>query len=198
MISCILLSAGHSQRFGHPKALAIFNKKPLIEHIENILIQSPIDEIIIVLGAYSNEILPYVLKDTKIKAIFNKDYPLGQTSSFKSGLKETSSDSLGIMLLPVDYPFIKNETLKLLIDSFFSQKPQILIPTYKNRKGHPLIFSANLKAEFLDLDNSIGVNSIAQDKSRGVALLAVDDPAVISTFNTPEEFEKLKIQFSTL
>jgi len=197
MISCVLLSAGNNQRFGSPKALAIFNERPLIAHIQDTLIRSKVAEIIIVLGASCDEIQRHVLKHPKIKAVFNQDYSLGQTSSFKSGVKKISSLSSGIILLPVDCPFLKSETIDLLIGSFLFHRPQILIPTYSNLKGHPPIFNTNLKTELLALENSVGVNCIAQKISTGVMLLPVNDSAVISTFNTPEEFEKIKTQFPT-
>jgi len=195
MISCILLLAGLNQRFGSPKALALLRGKPVIQYIQKALAKSQVAEIIVVLGAYADQIKPHLVKHPKIKPTINDDYQSGQTSSFKAGLRNVSFKSSGIMLLPIDYPFIKPETFNILINHFLQHKPNILIPTYRKKKGHPPIFSIGLKPQFLSLNNALGINHIAQESSSKVTLLPVEDPAVLATFNTPSEFEALKTEF---
>ena len=99
MISCILLSAGLSKRFGSPKALADISGVSVIRYIQNTLIESKIGEIVVVLGANKEKIKSHILNHKKIKVVYNKDYNFGQTSSFKAGLSQISNDSKGIMLL---------------------------------------------------------------------------------------------------
>ena len=113
MISCILLSAGLSSRFGSPKALARINNISVIEHIQNTLDNSMVSEVIVVLGGHAKKIKSVVLKHKKVKYVYNKDYNLGQTSSFKIGLKHISTNSLAVMLLPIDYPLIQFKTINL-------------------------------------------------------------------------------------
>ncbi len=194
MISCILLSAGLSSRFGSPKALAKFTDSIIIEHEQKILINSRVDKIIVVLGARAEEIKPYLLKHKKINVVYNKDYKLGQTSSFKTGLK-AASGSAGIMLLPVDYPFVKTDTINQLIEYFLKNNPPILIPTYQARRGHPPVFSSSLSKDFISLDNKMGINEVLHRYDREAVYLAVDDKGIVATFNTPEELAEIKSQF---
>ena len=68
MISCILLSAGLSSRFGSPKALAkLPDGQTVIEKIQNQLLSIPESELIIVLGHAKTQILPLVLKHKNLK-----------------------------------------------------------------------------------------------------------------------------------
>jgi len=90
MIACILLSAGLSQRFGSPKALAQWNTGTVIEHLQNLLVKSQVDEIIVVCGAHADQIKPHILEHKQVRFVYNKDYNFGQTSSFKAGLKSVS------------------------------------------------------------------------------------------------------------
>jgi molybdenum cofactor cytidylyltransferase len=194
MISCILLSAGLSSRFGSPKALAKINDKHLIEELQNTLISSNIDEIIIVLGAHKEQIKPFLLKHKKVKVVYNKDYNFGQTSSFQVGLKSVSVLSEAVMLLPVDFPFIKIKTINCLIASYAKLNPKILIPSFDNQKGHPPLFSISLKEEFLDLSMEKGINSVSHHYTSETQLVPVNDKGCLCTFNTPEEFEKIKAE----
>lgn len=193
MISCILLSAGLSSRFGSPKALARTKNGTVIEHMLNTLVLvKNITEIIVVLGADAQRIKAGILNHKKVKVVYNKDYNLGQTSSFKAGLQNTSLEAKGIMLLPVDYPAIKKETFEAIIGCFFKKNPQILIPTFNGHKGHPPLFSSKLKEEFLKLDAAAGLNTIARHHlPKDTFLLSVSDEGITRTFNTLKEWEKL-------
>lgn len=195
MLSCIVLSAGLSSRFGSPKALITIGQQTVLEHLQTTLLSLKLNEIIIVLGHNASEIEPFVFKHTKVNVVHNKNYKLGQTSSLKAGIKKVSQDSTGIMLLPVDYPFIQPPTLARLITVFEKERPMFLIPTYHGKRGHPLFFRSSFKKLFLTLKNSEGANTIIHKHAAQVTLVPVDDPGVIATFNTPDEFEKTKKEF---
>ncbi len=191
MISCILLAAGLSSRFKTPKALALINHIPVITHIQTQLINSQIDEIIVVLGAHMEQIKPFVLNHAKIKSAYNKDYALGQTSSFKTGVAHISRQSQAMMLLPVDFPFIQTKTFNSIINSFLSKAYLITIPTYQGRRGHPPLFSSELKNEILSLPSDMGVNILVHNHDKDIAQITVDDPGIIQSFNTQDEFKQL-------
>ena len=192
MVSCILLAAGSSVRFGSPKALAKINGITVIEHLQSVLTASCAGEIIVVLGDHCENIKPHILNHKKVGLVYNKDYNLGQTSSFKAGLKAISPKSQGIMLIPVDVPALKGSTVDLLISRFIERKPTVLIPTYQGKRGHPPIFNACLKKELLDLDMSAGLNTLERRYEPDIMLFAVEDPGVLLSFNTPKEFEAVK------
>lgn len=195
-LSCILLSAGLSGRFGSPKALARLNHKTVIEHLQQLLLATQLAEIIIVLGHRPRPIKSLLFNHRRIRIVHNKDYKLGQASSFKAGLKEIACHTEGIMLFPIDYPMIRKETLDELIAYFLKKTPSILIPAWQGKRGHPPIFHARLKEEILNLDHSLGVNTIIHRHQTDIVLLPVKDPGVVQSFNTQEEFEQLKAGFS--
>ena len=191
MISCIVLSAGLSERFGSPKALAEIQNEKVIERIQHMLLTTSVAEIIIVLGHEADKIKPFLLKHKRIRFVYNKDYNLGQTSSFQTGLAGVDAQASGLMLLPVDYPFVNPQTIGQLVSEFNQRKPLILIPTYQDKKGHPPIFSTRLRNEFLALEPSVGLNLIAKKYATEVAYFEVADAGVLKSFNTPEELRKL-------
>lgn len=193
MVSCVLLCAGYSSRFGSPKALAVLGGLRLIEKFQNILIASDLNEVIVVLGAHSADIEPYLLKHKKIKVVYNKDYNLGQTSSFKAALRAVSPSSQGIMLLPVDFPLIQAATINSLVNEFnrLKQKPLILIPTFQNKKGHPPIFHQSLAKEMGALKDEEGINTIVHRCADKVQLCPVTDEGILLSFNTREELAEI-------
>jgi molybdenum cofactor cytidylyltransferase len=197
MFTAIVLSAGLSSRFGSAKALAQVDHHLIIEHLQEILITSKVTKINIVLGADAKKIKPYILKHKKVKVVYNKDYNLGQTSSFKSGLKMVDVDSSGVLLLPVDFPFIATTTIDFLINQMESVSSDIhaCVPIYHGIKGHPPVFRRTLFEDFQNLDNSKGINEILHRRQDQIKFIPIEDKGIISTFNTREEFEAIKLSF---
>lgn len=191
MVSCILLAAGSSSRFGSPKPLARIDEQPLIEFTLKKLLKTKVSEIIVVLGAEAKNIKAYVLKEPQIKSVINNNYQLGQTSSFKAGLTALSPQTQGIMLLPIDMPCIKPQTIDLLIDNFLKNPDIILIPAYQNKNGHPTLFPIKLLEEFKDLKNEEPLSSVQHKHASAAIKFPVDDEGAVLSFNTPEELRSL-------
>jgi molybdenum cofactor cytidylyltransferase len=190
MISCILLTGGESQRFGSPKALAEIGADKAIELLQNKLLESTINEIVIVTGAHADLIEPYVFNHSKVRLVHNKDHKFGQTSSFQCGVHAVDPNATGLMLLPVDCPLIKTTSIDELISFYQQRNPAVLIPTYQGKRGHPPIFNIHLKNEILNLPVEKGLNSLtALHQIQTVEIN--DDPGIIQTFNTKEELDAI-------
>ncbi|MCR4338057.1 MAG: nucleotidyltransferase family protein, partial [Candidatus Omnitrophica bacterium] len=195
MFTCILLAAGLSSRFGSSKALVPLDEnETLIEHLQDTLIQSVVNHVVVVLGANADLTQPKIRNHPKITFIKNKNYLLGQTSSFQAGLTIAPTNTQGILLLPIDYPFVKVETINTLIKNFQNHHASILIPTYKNHRGHPPIFHSSWRDAFYKLDPSEGINSLIHQNESEVKIFPCSDPGVILTFNSPQEWEKIQAQ----
>jgi len=190
MNTCILLSAGLSERFGSPKALARIGDITAIELVQKTLLKSCCENIIVVLGASSTLIQPYIFIHSRINVVYNKDYNFGQTSSVQAGWRQADLASEGILLLPVDCPLVQSTTIDKIILSFKNNSQNILIPTYKNKKGHPPIFHQRLKSKILNLPLSHGLNSLFDQYPPQT--IEIEDPGIIKSFNTMEEFEAIK------
>jgi molybdenum cofactor cytidylyltransferase len=192
MVSGLLLSAGLSSRFGSPKALACIDSTPAIIFLLEKLITTSLDEIIVVLGADNQQIELCLFKHKTIQVVYNKDYNLGQTSTVQTGLKSLSPQSLGFMVLPVDCPFIKSQTVEAMIQRFKTDPSPILIPTFKDHRGHPPVFDIRFKAPILKLNPSEGINALLHQHPDDITAVELDDPGITQSFNTPEEFATVK------
>ncbi len=191
MITAIILAAGESKRFGSPKQLAKINSQDtLIEYLIKTLKETCIDEIIVVLGAYCEEIQKTLPKGIKIS--INENFQKGQTSSLKRGLKELSDDCKHFLVIPVDTPLMKTETINEIINKFILSKADIGIPTYAGQKGHPPIYDIKLKDEILNLGDEEPLYHINQKFAANTILIEVLDPGILININTPQDLEKLR------
>lgn len=185
MVSCILLSAGESRRFGSPKALVDLRGTTAIGTIQQTLVDCRVDEVIVVLGAQANLIEPHVFNHNKVRVVHNKDYKLGQTSSFQAGVASVDKNASGILLLPVDCPFVRGTTIDKIIEDFTKTNPSILVPVCGGRRGHPPVFNVSLKQEILDLPTDQGINVLFERFPP--VTIEINDPGILRTFNTPQE-----------
>ncbi|MDD2866187.1 MAG: nucleotidyltransferase family protein [Candidatus Omnitrophica bacterium] len=192
MVSCIVLAAGASSRFGSPKPLARIHSRPLIALLSEQLLKTQLEEILVVLGADADAIRPCVCSDPRIKCVFNESFKRGQTSSFKKGLQAISGEADGVLLLPADVPFVRPETINTIIETFSKNPFSILVPTYKGQGGHPPVFSKTLFAEFGKLSDEAPLSTVQQIHASEILRLPVSDEGILLSFNTPQEFEKIR------
>jgi molybdenum cofactor cytidylyltransferase len=153
------------------------------------LLQSPCDEIIIVLGAHARQIQPFIFIHSRIRVVYNKDYFFGQASSVKAGWRQADKTSQGALFMPVDCPLVQASSINIIIDHFKASGPDILVPSYQNKKGHPPIFHERLKSEVLALPVDKGLNSLFA--IHPPQTIEINDPGIVKSFNTPEELEKI-------
>ncbi len=191
MVTCIVLAAGESRRFGSPKPLADINGTPAVRVICDTLLASAVDRVIVVLGHEAAAVRPALPQHERVHSIVNEDYRRGMTSSFQTGLSLAASSAAGHMLQPVDMPFVTVATLDLLCRTFKEQGPLILVPTYNGRPGHPPLFSSSLSDDFKALKAEEPLSSIQHRLKQKTMYLPVDDPGVIRTYSTPQELSRL-------
>ena len=94
--------------------------------------------------------------------------------------------------MPVDYPLVARKTVDALIHDFKENDPLLIVPVFNGNKGHPPLFSVRLKEEFLRLGTDIGLNTVVRAHQEETAFLTSEDPGIVQTFNTQEEFERLR------
>ncbi len=191
MISTVILSAGQSRRFGSPKALATINNTTAIEFIQHKLLNSPVDEIIVVLGHQPEVITPHIIKNLKIKVVHNTDYEMGQLSSIKCGLGACSNDSSAAFVWPVDCPFISLTTIATLVNKHEQNLSKNIIPTNQGRKGHPPLLTAEQYKDIFNTPIEHGLNNLLNENNS--ILVEINDNGILKTFNTPEELKKLNV-----
>ena len=188
MISAILLAAGQSKRMtGENKLTKEIQGSPLIKHsVKNILVSS-IDELIIVLG-YQKEIIKKIIdKHTKIKFVFNKDFESGMASSIKTGLKHLSNKTEAFFICLGDMPEINKEIYNNLIKQLKNNK--IIVPTYKNKQGNPVLFSKYVKEKIMTIEGDVGAKKILEKNSEIIFNFEINDQSVTKDFNTQESFD---------
>jgi len=194
MIIAVILSAGESSRMGRPKALLPIDGVRFIERIVATLKSTRVDEIITVLGHNAEEMRQKV-SDLPVKIVVNQDYKQGQLSSLIAAIRSIESGENhhrvdAILVHLVDHPYINVDLVNLMIDRFYETKPLIVVPRYRGRRGHPVIFSRALFAELLAAPLDQGAKTVVHAHRDQTLEIDTDDAGVTVDIDTPEEYRK--------
>ena len=187
MISAILLAAGQSKRMkGENKLIKKFQGIPLIKHSVKNILDSDVNELIVVVG-YQKEIIEKIIdKNKKIKFIFNKNYDEGMASSIKVGLKHLSENSESFFISLGDMPMINYNIYNQLIES--RNQKDILVPTYKNQQGNPVMFNKSMKEKIMQISGDVGAKQILKLNGSKIFNLKINDQSIVKGFNTQNDF----------
>jgi molybdenum cofactor cytidylyltransferase len=188
MLSAILLAAGESKRMGEPKQLMPLGKHTLLEQAIDNLLNSSVDETIVVVGHKAEEITK-AIATKPVKIMLNHNYRQGMSTSIVAGLILVDPQSQAVILALGDQPLVESRTINQLIDAFNSHDKGIAVPTHRGKRGHPIIFNIKYKAELLELEGDIGGREIIKNHPDDVLEVAVDSESVLSDINTQEDYK---------
>jgi molybdenum cofactor cytidylyltransferase len=194
MISAIILAAGESKRMGQTKQLMKWQGKPLLQHVIENLRDSLVNEIILVLG-HEAELIQKEIPASGIKIVLNANYQQGMSSSVKKGIMALDTKTDGFMVVLGDQPAIPGEMINQLIIEFESVRPEknILIPTFRRSRGHPVLFSRKYILEAKNLKGDLGLRQILLSHPDDIWTLEVGTDAILKDIDTPNdlaEYEK--------
>ena len=187
MISAILLAAGQSKRMGDEnKLVKNFQGIPLIKHSVRNILASFIGELIIVLGHQKEIIEKLIDKNEKIKFVFNQDFESGIATSIKTGLNHLSEETEAFFICLGDMPMVNKDIFNLLIKS--KNNREIIVPTYKNKQGNPILFSKSMKKKIMTIEGNVGAKKILELNKDKILNIETNDQNVTRDFNTPDNF----------
>ena len=137
-ISAIVVAAGLSTRMGSPKMLLKWKNSTVLEIVLTTVTESLFDEVILVYGAFREEILD-IAKDFPIRAIYNPVFANGSMlNSLQTGLLAISNNPDGFMIILGDQPRLSNETIGKLVADFRRTPGKVNHPQLQHAQGAPL------------------------------------------------------------
>jgi molybdenum cofactor cytidylyltransferase len=190
MLAAAILAAGESKRMGQPKALVPFQGSTFVEHLIAATRHARVGITRVVLGAGA-EAIRAQLKIDPAWVVVNGDWPKGQLSSIHAAIRSLPAGvSDGILVCPVDHPLISADLVGRLIAAFDSGGKLIVLPRYHGRRGHPVIFRAELYEELLAASAEVGARQVVWNHAAEVAEVETDEEGVILNLNDPRSLRR--------
>ncbi|MCA1553945.1 MAG: nucleotidyltransferase family protein [Chloroflexi bacterium] len=202
--AAIVLAAGESRRMGEPKQLLPWGEHTITEQIVGTLLQSPVDEIVVVVGHRADEVrakLSNVQRPipsgagrsafrVQIRPVVNPNYRDGMLSSIKTGIAALAEDVRAAFIVLCDQPQLKATTLAKLRDVFEQSDKGLVVPSYQMRRGHPLLIDVRrYRDEILAIVGAPGLQQILRGHPDDILHVEFDDASVLMDVDTRGDYE---------
>ncbi|MGA3293041.1 MAG: nucleotidyltransferase family protein [Candidatus Acidiferrales bacterium] len=189
-LAAAILAAGESRRMGAPKALIPYRGTTFAGHLLEVTRHPRVGITRVVLGAQADEIREKLGLDAA-STVLNPDWPKGQLSSIRAAIRSLPEGSTeGLMLCPVDHPMVSAQLIARLIEAFDLSGKPIVLPVYRGRRGHPVIFRAGLYDELLAASPEVGARQVVWAHQADVVEVPTEEEGVILNLNDPETLRK--------
>jgi molybdenum cofactor cytidylyltransferase len=189
MICAIALAAGSSCRMGVQKLLLPFGGKTVITHIVDQLLESSIDRVHVVVG-HQAERIRREIADRPVSTVTNAHYTSGMLSSVRCGLRHLPQQCRAVLVALGDQPSIRSALINRMVRSFATSEKSILVPLYKGKRGHPLLFSITHRDDILIHYDEVGLRGLLHTHPDDVCELTVSTSSVLLDMDYPEDYRR--------
>jgi len=200
-ISVIILAAGESRRMGQPKLLLPWGETTVLGKVITTfaagLVPVATDgwEIIVVTGAASRHVENLVLQlsnNYPVHTINNPDYAnSGMLGSLQAGLRAVSSTGGAALIGLGDQPQVRPETIQSICAAYFQTGSSLVVPSFRQRRGHPWLASRSLWPEILALPATTTSRQFLNAHIKDIEYVPADE-SILQDLDTPEEYGRLK------
>ncbi len=148
---------------------------------------------VIVVTGYDATATAAALRDHDVQIIHNPKYADGEMiSSVMAGCAALPRGCEAFFLVLGDQPGIAAATFARLIDAWHANPAtRIISPTWNNRRGHPVLFSAAGIHEIMALPADATLKTYVTRHAGSAIEVEVDDPTVCADIDTPEQYRRL-------
>jgi len=192
--AAILLAAGSASRMGHrPKCLIERDGQALIRRSALALLDAGIQELVVVLGHYAQEVRPAVA-GLPVTVVVNPHPEQGIISSQRLGLQSLSASCDAVVMCLADQPLIETQNITDLLQAF-TQRPintDLVFPQVQGQPGNPVALSAAVRAAVLQANDDFGCQTWRQHNHALVHAWASDNLNYITDLDSQADIEDLQ------
>lgn len=159
----------------------------MLEHVVNTFLSSRLSEVVVVVRpglAWRPRTQP------RLKVVTNPRHTEGISESVKLGLKSIDPKSQAAVIGLGDKPLLLASTIEEIIAVFEESRSKIVVPTYREKRGNPILFDRSLFGRMLHISGDIGAKSVIEKNEADVLELPVRDEGVLIDVNTPADIRK--------
>jgi molybdenum cofactor cytidylyltransferase len=187
-VSGIILAAGGSERMGKPKQLLPWKDTTLINYIVSTVIDSGLDNILVVVGA-SEDLIRNEIRDLQVNIVVNPNWEAGQSTSVQAGLAAVPKNTGSVIFFLVDQPHLSHTLIRSLIESHAETLNPIVAPLVVGQRGNPVLFDRNTFHDFLSIQGDSGGRQLFSRYQ--VSWINWHDEKILLDIDTDEDYHRL-------
>ena len=122
--------------------------------------------------------------------MINNNHLEGIASSLKTGIAASHPLAQGIIFTLADQPFIPPEVYNLLIEEYTSRLNLLTFPSYKGKRGNPVLFDRRTWGQLMGLEGDEGGRQIISSiPDREKCRVDTVFPGILVDIDTPQDLQ---------
>lgn len=191
MIAAVVLAAGRSVRMGRPKlVLPLADGRSILAHVVGLLKGGGAEPVLVVTSAeegVAEEAERIGARAVRVQASPSE----GMLRSIQRGLKALEdAPADAALILPGDMPFVQPATVRSILDLWLLERPRVLVPSFENRRGHPVCLARETWADIQDLKRPASLRDYLRRRGDEIRYLVVEDAGVVEDIDVPEDYDR--------
>ena len=192
-VAAIVLAAGESRRFGQPKQLLPVGDKTMIQHVVDVVLDSPLDQVIVVLGCRAAEIGASIAR-RPVQVVVNQEWRAGLSSSVRAGLAAVKPEVDAALFVLADQPGITTEVIAKLVERYRETRAPIVVPTHRGQRGNPVLFARSLFAELMRVKGDQGGRQLIAEHEDELEEVEMETEAIFADIDTAKDYRTADLQ----
>lgn len=189
-IAAIILAAGASSRMGRPKQLLDWGGRPLVRVAAEQALVARLDDVIVVVGGAGGAVAA-ALAGLALHIVDNPAFAEGQSTSLRAGVAALGPAVAAAVVMLGDQPFVTAAIVDRLIAEWRATGAAIVAPSYRGRRGNPVLFSRAIFPELLAVAGDQGARAILAAHAADLRLVPFDDDRPLADIDTPADYQRL-------
>ena len=174
------------------KPLLPFGKHTVIESCIDYLRKGGVEDIVVVLGHRAEEVRTRI-DHLGVGYALNPEPDSEMNASIAVGVAEVASGVKSLLLALADHPAVPSTVVSTLI-SEWQNGASLVIPTWQNRGGHPVLIDLRYRTELQNLDPARGLRALFDAHRTQVKRVPVDSPFVARDMDTWDDYHSLYLE----
>jgi len=168
------------------KPLLPFGHQTVVESCIDYLRKGGVETIVVVLGHHAEEMRDR-LGHLPVTFALNPDPDSEMSASIAAGAGQLPPTAKATFIALADHPAVPPAVVSTLITEWQNGR-SLLIPTWQNRGGHPVLIDLRYRAELQNLDPTRGLRTLFEAHPGDVKRVAVDSPFVARDMDTWDDY----------
>jgi molybdenum cofactor cytidylyltransferase len=169
------------------KPLLPFGNKTVIESCIDYLREGGVESIVVVAGHRAYELQQRI---TGVRFAINSDPESEMGASVAAGIRELPDTSSATLIALADHPAVPATVVTELIASWRAGA-RLVIPTWRERGGHPVLVDLCFKPELVELASNGGLKALFARHREELKRLPVASPFVARDMDTWDDYKAL-------
>jgi CTP:molybdopterin cytidylyltransferase MocA len=178
-IGALVLAAGASSRFGHPKQLVAYRGEPLVRRAAAAALAAGAAPVVVVLGAHAAAVAPALAGLPGLTVMTHEGWAQGLASSLGAGIRALTAMARcdGVLITLADQPLVDATALRALV-AVFDDTRRIVAAEYGGAVGVPALIGQEHLHELLQLSGDAGAGRWLRARLPAVTRVPVPGAAV--------------------